>query len=120
MLVILAAAAALATTADTGRVFTDKELLFSHTPSYSDILTDYPEKASSLEKEGTATVLCTISAQGRMEACAVEQETPAGWGFGKATVKFVHRAVVAPQARDGSPTAGARVRMKIVWQIRMA
>lgn len=43
----------------------------------------YPPQAAAQRIEGRAQILCTLRA-GQNASCAIESETPAGWGFGAA------------------------------------
>lgn len=43
----------------------------------------YPARAAASGIEGRASVLCTLRA-GQAATCALESESPAGWGFGEA------------------------------------
>lgn len=68
----------------------------------------FPAKTDG-PREGTATVLCTITAKGELSDCAVQSERPAGFGFGAATVQLATEIIrIGPKAKDGSPTAGRR------------
>lgn len=53
---------------------------------------DIPQRALDAQISGSAEVSCLISTTGRPESCRVEQETPAGYGFGAAAIRVVSRA----------------------------
>lgn len=49
----------------------------------------YPERARKLDDEGFAVIRCNALAQGRLDGCAVDEESPPGFGFGEATLRLV-------------------------------
>jgi TonB family protein len=49
----------------------------------------YPERAQKLDDEGFAVIRCNALAQGRLDGCTVDEESPPGFGFGQATLRLV-------------------------------
>lgn len=89
-------------------VWTDK-------PSGDDLLRYYPEAAFRRGIGGKAVIACTVNAQGRLESCQVESESPAGENFGAAALRMAPLFGMSPNTADGAPVEGARVRIPIVF-----
>ena len=86
--------------------------------SADDVVAAYPPKAVSAGVlSGGAVLDCRIVAEGRLEACAVQSESPADLGFGDAASKVAPAMQANLWTREGDPTVGARVRlpMKFVY-----
>jgi protein TonB len=83
-------------------------------PTGSDIERYYPERALSLEKNGSVRMTCKVRADGKLESCNVTSEDPSGLGFGAAALKMASLFQLKPETRDGDPVAGASVTVPIV------
>jgi len=90
---------------------------WSRRPNPDDLARFYPDRAQRLEKEGRATLVCKVKANGTLEACQVVAEEPADMGFGDATLKASRLFKMKPQTRDGAPVDGASVRVTLVWKL---
>lgn len=77
----------------------------------------YPDRAQRLEKEGKATLLCRVKANGTLEGCEIVSEEPADLGFGDAAIKLSRLFKMRPQTRDGAPVEGASVRIPLVFKL---
>src|SRR5258708_31016713 len=55
---------------------------FVERPSASDLGAAYPHDAASVGMGGKASLHCRINRGGRLDACRVERESPAGAGIG--------------------------------------
>jgi len=84
-------------------------------PNSSDLARFYPSRAASDGTEGVATINCAVQANGRVTDCNVVNESPAGAGFGRATIQASSRFQMRPQTRDGQPVGGARVNITLRW-----
>jgi protein TonB len=77
----------------------------------------YPERASRMGVSGSATISCTVTAQGTLTDCSVLSEDPPDGGFGEATLKVSKLFRMRPQTKDGAPVAGGQVRIPLRWVI---
>lgn len=62
---------------------------------------------------GTVSLTCQADAQGRMQACRIDNETPQGVGFGEEAIKAAMKARVRPRLVDGQP-----VESEVVFTVR--
>ncbi len=78
----------------------------------------YPPRALEDEVEGTVTIDCAVDASGRVTGCDILSESPAGYGFGLATVKaFIRYAHVDPNSVDGGVIDGDRKTFTYKWTL---
>jgi hypothetical protein len=92
----------------TNPVWTDK-------PDGGQMAGAYPDNTH--QASGRATLQCRVKADGRLTGCKVLAETPAGLGFGKATVTLGRYFRMEPIGQDGKPVGGKLVRIPIVWRL---
>jgi len=71
---------------------------FVERPSASDLAGAYPRGAASVGMGGKATLRCQVAKGGRLDACRVERETPAGAGFGGAALSMAKFYRVDPES----------------------
>jgi len=74
----------------------------------------YPKAAQRAgEESGMARLECQTRTDGRVQACQILEEAPAGVGFGEEAVRATMRAQVQPGLADG-----ALIERRIVFTIR--
>lgn len=62
---------------------------------------------------GEATILCSITAEGRLSPCQTEEETPTGGGFGPAALSLASKYRMAGATQLGEPVGGHWLRLRI-------
>jgi TonB family protein len=67
---------------------------------------DYPLTDDGDMVPGTVSLRCRVTAAGRLAACEIIDETPAGRGFGEAAVLSTRMARLTPRTVDGVPMEG--------------
>lgn len=82
-------------------------------PSGEDVARYYPDRAMRMNVEGRATLDCTVTAGGGLEACTVASEAPDDQEFGAAALRMAKLFKMRPMTRDGAPVSGGSVRIPI-------
>jgi len=68
---------------------------------------EYPRAAQRAgEESGRVRLECRTNTEGRLHACRIAEEAPAGVGFGQEAVKATAKARVRPRLVDGEPADG--------------
>jgi hypothetical protein len=75
----------------------------------------YPTAALRDRVEGQATVLCTFASETEAPACALERESPAGAGFGAATLAWTQRLPL--RVADLGLIPGDQARMTVDFKL---
>jgi hypothetical protein len=75
----------------------------------------YPFEARLRAVSARVVLRCRARADGSLEPCAIVEETPKGLGFGKAAVLGARTLLVSRQASDGTPIAGRRIEVPVVF-----
>ena len=96
-------------------VITDPQWL--RKPNGADYTNFYPPQALEAGIGGHTQMECTVKADGTLENCHIIAETPAGKGFGAATLRLASRFKMRPQTVDGQPVAGAKVVIPVGWNV---
>lgn len=84
-------------------------------PSGADLARYFPPRALERGVSGHVVLGCAVTESGALTACGVTDETPAGEGFGQASLRLTSHFRMRPQTRDGAPVGGARVNIPITW-----
>jgi protein TonB len=75
----------------------------------------YPERAHARGKTGQVSLDCLVRRDGTL-ACAVAEETPAGWGFADAALRMSRAYQMVPATRDGQPVE-ARYTLRVPFTL---
>lgn len=79
-----------------------------------DVTSAFPAKAAAAGVlSGRAVVACRVAADGALEACKPQSETPEGQGFGEAGLKIAAVMKANLWGQDGEPTVGETVVLPI-------
>jgi periplasmic protein TonB len=77
----------------------------------------YPPQALETNVEGRAVIRCTVTVAGTLTACAIVQEQPRGYGFGRAAIQLSPYFRMTPKTEDGRPVGGASVDVPIQFRL---
>jgi TonB family protein len=88
---------------------------WSKAPKAEDMTRAYPQEAARVSLAGSATLECTVGAAGELTDCVASDETPAGSGFGAASLAVASKFQMPTKAPSGASTAGRTVRFPIQW-----
>ncbi len=85
-------------------------------PSGDDLSREYPPLAQMLQLGGAASIRCQAEIDGRVDECQILSETPAGVGFGAATLRTAAYFTMNPATLDGKPIR-ASVTIPLNWRL---
>lgn len=84
-------------------------------PSFSDVLSTYPEKARAGQVSGRATLDCVFNRSGELSRCDVLQELPKSQGFGNAAKKLSPLFVGPTTDSSGASLSGVHVQLPFAF-----
>jgi outer membrane biosynthesis protein TonB len=84
-------------------------------PSRRDVERHYPADSLYDHVTGNVILQCLVRAEDGGLLCVVVSETPEGRGFGEAALKVAQSYRAGPELQDGSPSAGARIRILVAF-----
>jgi TonB family protein len=85
-------------------------------PSAADFQASFPKAENGINKV-RVVLACTVAPGGALAGCAVDQEEPAGQGFGEGALALASKFRVGPWSLDGKPTVGAKLRVPIRYEL---
>jgi TonB family protein len=88
-----------------------------HTPSSSDVQRAYPPTAKQNKLEGRGAVKCQVTSDGRLDACIIFSEAPAGQGFGAATMTLISLFKLRDVDSYGEKVAGRSVIVPVGFRL---
>lgn len=75
-------------------------------PTPETIAAVYPVAAMRAGRDGSATISCDVTVEGRLDRCRVVAEDPPGMGFGGAALQLAPQLLMTPKVRGGKPVVG--------------
>jgi len=81
---------------------------WSRQPSADQMMRAYPQRAMAADVAGSASLNCLVLPTGAVTDCNVLQETPGGYGFGRAAQSLTRHFRVNPRTVNGA-AEGSRV-----------
>ena len=78
-----------------------------------DVAKVYPREARRQRVNAQVTMECSVDAAGRMAACDILDEQPAGYGFSEAALKLAPRFRLHATLPDGTPVEGGRIKIPL-------
>lgn len=88
---------------------------WSAAPDVSSVNDAYPERARELGRAGRVILGCSLTGDGELNRCSVEQESPTGYGFGNAAMSLVPQFRATPET--GEAARGATVLLPIMFEL---
>lgn len=91
-------------------------------PTPEDVIRVYPDKARSerIEDRALVEMRCVIAADGRLEGCAIFNDSLPGYGFAQAALELSDRFEIKTIARDGSSLVGLPVTVPMAFDALFA
>lgn len=88
-------------------------------PAYENVVAAYPAAARAAGLGGRVSLYCTFRADGSLEEnCLIENEQPAGYGFGEAALAL-SRQFRAADSIEGASIEGRGVKLPVTFSARM-
>jgi TonB family protein len=91
--------------------------VWMRSPDPDDLAKAFPSAAAAAgDKDGSATLDCTVAHNGSLTDCNVVSETPTGLGFGAAALKVAAGMAMSPWTAQGVPVDGGHITLPIRLQ----
>ncbi|CAN5300762.1 hypothetical protein BH10PSE4_BH10PSE4_27480 [soil metagenome] len=84
------------------------QIVYDRRARPAEIAAAYPPAARDQKITGDVTLDCAADAQGHVVDCKVEEEKPAGLGFGAAALGLSTKEKIKPKDRNDQPVGGRR------------
>lgn len=88
------------------------------TPERVELRALHPPQALRARQGGAASIRCRIRADGALEACVAERESPPGQGFGAAAVRAAPYFRFEPPRINGRQVGGQEVTLRVEFMVR--
>ena len=85
-------------------------------PSAADFQASFPKAENGINNV-RVVLACRVAEGGSLSGCAVDQEEPAGQGFGQGALALAPKFRVGPWSLAGEPTVGAKLRVPIRYEL---
>jgi TonB family protein len=85
-------------------------------PAIEDFQATFPKTANGVNSV-RVVLACTVMNSGALGGCSVDSEDPPGQGYGQGALALASKFRVGPWSQDGQPTAGARLRLPIRYEL---
>lgn len=82
-------------------------------PDAEALMRAYPRQALAAGVSGSATLSCEVRVNGTLSGCTVQNESPGGYGFGRAATRLSRDFRMSPRTVDGQAVGGGRVSIAI-------
>jgi TonB family protein len=86
-----------------------------HRPTQRDFRNAYPRRAQFSGQQGHVTLACTATSGGGLE-CSVAEESPRGYGFGRAAMDLSRKFRLEPTTPDGRSVAGGQIEVPVEFR----
>lgn len=86
-------------------------------PTGQQLMRAYPDRAINAKVSGSASLNCAVRADGNVGDCRVVDETPGGYGFGRAAQDLSRYFRINPRTVNGQAVDGARVNIRLQFRL---
>jgi hypothetical protein len=93
------------------------DLQWARRPADADMAMYFPLRGKELSKSASTRVRCELHQDGTLGACALQGETPVGYGFGDASLRVVklYQAQMTADLLAGVRNGGIAVTVPLSW-----
>ena len=86
-----------------------------HRPTQRDFRNAYPRRAQFAGEQGHVTLSCTATSSGGLN-CSIAEESPRGFGFGRAAIDLSRKFRLEPTTPDGRSVAGGQIEVPVEFR----